>query len=312
MNVAQLSDQLFVGAATAYALATICLAVLFAHTPVRRKALAVAAQRDPGDLLEKAEAAEPAYSTQRRRAWSAASMVMLLTGIALNAAAFLFRGIAAERFPLGNVYELLMLMCLVAAAYVAVAKPFRNSGLAVFVLGAVTILAFVAGTVVFTPAGPLMASLNSYWRLIHVTSISATSGLLLIPGVLGVLAIIQRRRERTTRSDDDRHTMWDKLPSSESLDATTHRVVKLAFPLYTFALIIGAVWAEAAWGRFWGWDPKETISLVTWLLYAAYLHARATAGWREKASSIAVAGLVSIIFNLFVINYLISGLHSYA
>ena len=104
-----------------------------------------------------------------------------------------------------------------------------------------------------------------------------------------------------------------KLPGAEVLDRLAYRVTVFAFPLYTFGIITGAVWAEAAWGRFWGWDPKETVAFVAWVLYAAYLHARATAGWRSsRAAWINSAGFATIVFNLFFINMVVAGLHSYA
>jgi cytochrome c-type biogenesis protein CcsB len=98
-----------------------------------------------------------------------------------------------------------------------------------------------------------------------------------------------------------------------SLDAITYRVIAFTFPLWTFAIIAGAIWAENAWGKYWGWDPKETWAFITWVIYAAYLHARATAGWRGRnAAFIALAGFAALTFNLFGVNLFITGLHSYA
>ena len=104
------------------------------------------------------------------------------------------------------------------------------------------------------------------------------------------------------------------MPSAEALDRLAYRVTIVAFPLYTFAVIAGAIWAEAAWGRFWGWDPKETVAFVAWVIYAAYLHARATAGWRSAAGprGSTSLGLAAVVFNLFFINLVVAGLHSYA
>jgi cytochrome c-type biogenesis protein CcsB len=104
-----------------------------------------------------------------------------------------------------------------------------------------------------------------------------------------------------------------RLPSTATLDRIAYRTAIVAFPVYTFAVIAGAMWAEVAWGRYWGWDPKETCAFITWVIYAAYLHARSTAGWRgSRAAWISVVGFVSILFNLFVVNMVVSGLHSYA
>ena len=103
------------------------------------------------------------------------------------------------------------------------------------------------------------------------------------------------------------------MPSAEALDRLAYRVTIVGFPLYTFAVIAGAIWAEAAWGRFWGWDPKETVAFVAWVVYAAYLHARATAGWRSGGAAwVNVVGLAAVVFNLFFINLVVAGLHSYA
>ena len=104
-----------------------------------------------------------------------------------------------------------------------------------------------------------------------------------------------------------------RLPSLPTLDRIAYRTAIVAFPVYTFAVMAGALWAEVAWGRYWGWDPKETCAFVTWVIYAAYLHARSTAGWRgRRAAWISVVGFASIMFNLFFVNMVVSGLHSYA
>ncbi len=105
----------------------------------------------------------------------------------------------------------------------------------------------------------------------------------------------------------------DRIPSADTLDRLAYKCVVFGFPLFGLGVICGAIWAESAWGRFWGWDPKETVSFIAWVIYAAYLHARATAGWRNNAAAwINVAGFVALLFNLFIINLVVSGLHSYA
>jgi cytochrome c-type biogenesis protein CcsB len=104
-----------------------------------------------------------------------------------------------------------------------------------------------------------------------------------------------------------------KLPPADVLDRIAYRATIIAFPVFTFGVLCGAVWAEAAWGRFWGWDPKETVAFIAWVVYAAYLHSRATAGWRgQRAAVINVVGFAVTIFNLFFINLVTAGLHSYA
>jgi cytochrome c-type biogenesis protein CcsB len=105
----------------------------------------------------------------------------------------------------------------------------------------------------------------------------------------------------------------DRVPRPAVLDNLAHRTIMFAFPIWTFAIIAGAIWADSAWGRYWGWDPKETWSFITWVGYAGYLHARATAGWRgKKAAIVSLIAFACLLFNFFGINYLVSGLHSYA
>ena len=104
-----------------------------------------------------------------------------------------------------------------------------------------------------------------------------------------------------------------RLPDATTLDKAAYRIVAFSFPLYTVAIICGAIWAEAAWGRYWGWDPKETWAFIVWVIYACYLHARATAGWKGRAAAwVNLLGFAAIIFNFVIVNMVISGLHSYA
>ena len=107
--------------------------------------------------------------------------------------------------------------------------------------------------------------------------------------------------------------VWDRLPSAATLDELAYRTTAFGFPIWTFAIIAGAIWAQAAWGRYWGWDPKETWSFISWTIFAAYLHARATAGWRgRRAAWLSLLGLAALLFNFYAVNTWIVGLHSYA
>jgi cytochrome c-type biogenesis protein CcsB len=131
--------------------------------------------------------------------------------------------------------------------------------------------------------------------------------------VLTVLYLVKARQDRAPFTSQRLANLAAKLPSAEALDKGAYRVVAFAFPLYTIAVICGAIWAEAAWGRYWGWDPKETWAFIVWVVYACYLHARATAGWKGRAAAwINLAGFSSITFNFLIVNIVVSGLHSYA
>jgi cytochrome c-type biogenesis protein CcsB len=164
--------------------------------------------------------------------------------------------------------------------------------------------------VLYTNAAPVQPALQSYWLVIHVSVISASSGILLVPGIVSVLYLLKNANER---NPERLVKITRKLPAADVLDRLAYRTTIFGFPLYTVGIICGAIWAEAAWGRFWGWDPKETTAFVAWVVYAAYLHARATAGWRGSGAAwINVLGFAVSVFNLFFINLVTAGLHSYA
>jgi cytochrome c-type biogenesis protein CcsB len=286
------SDRLFMAAVGVYVLAMVLHAAEFAAA---RSARSVLVGAGGPDTVEK-----PARS--ERFARMAVSLTVL--GAVLHSASIVTRGVAAERWPLGNMYEFTSAICL--AAVVGWLVMLRRSPVAraigPFVLLPVVVLLFLAGTVLYAQAAPVVPALQSYWLVIHVTTITVSSGLLLVPGVASVLFLVR-----------DAGHLTDRLPSSDVLDRLAYRTTIIAFPLFTFAVIAGAIWAEAAWGRFWGWDPKETVAFVSWVVYAAYLHARATAGWRAtRAAWINVVGFATVLFNLFFINMVVAGLHSYA
>jgi cytochrome c-type biogenesis protein CcsB len=247
-----------------------------------------------------------ARSPAERMGRMGVSLVVL--GAGLQLVSIVLRGVAAQRWPLGNMYEFISAITFAAVVtWLVVLK--RGNGLrpvGVFVLFPVVVLQFLGGTVLYTQAAPVMPALQSYWLVVHVTTVSIASGLFFVPGIASILFLLRS-------SDRLPAALAAKVPSAEALDRLAYRVTIVAFPLYTFAVIAGAIWAEAAWGRFWGWDPKETVAFVAWVIYAAYLHARATAGWRSGGAAwVNVVGLAAVVFNLFFINLVVAGLHSYA
>jgi cytochrome c-type biogenesis protein CcsB len=314
--VAQLalySDRFFMAAVGVYVLAMVLHAVEYA---VRRSARAAVpamagAAGAPVDIADAAgggtEPPDGPAGRDRADRLGRMAVALVVLGAALQLVSIVTRGFAAGRWPLGNMYEFTSAICLAAVVtwMVVLRRSPAIRPISPFVLLPVLVLLFLAGTVLHTGAGPLVPALHSYWLVIHVTTISISSGLLLVPGVASALFLL--RRSGLTGE------LVDRLPSADALDRLAYRTTIVAFPLYTFAVIAGAIWAEAAWGRFWGWDPKETVAFVAWVIYAAYLHARATAGWRTgPAAWINVAGFAAMIFNLFFINMVVAGLHSYA
>ena len=184
----------------------------------------------------------------------------------------------------------------------------------VFVLLPVLILLTVSGRWLYTNAAPVMPALQSYWLPIHVSVVSLGSGVFLVARC-GQHPVPGQDVARWARPDADGVVarIVQRLPDAQTLDRIAYRTTIFAFPVFGFGVIFGAIWAEEAWGRYWGWDPKETVSFIAWVVYAAYLHARSTAGWRDKkAAWINVAGFVAMVFNLFFINLVTVGLHSYA
>ena len=246
---------------------------------------------------------------QPDRAARIGRMAVSLTvlGVLLHFVSLALRGLAAHRVPWGNMYEFGALLSFVAmATWLVLLRRFPVRHLGGFVLAPIVLLMFLGGTVLYTTAAPVQPALQSYWLVIHVFTVASSSGALLVPGVSSVLYLIKVNDGRFPK-------LAGRLPSADTLDRVAYRVTIIGFPAYTLGVIFGAIWAEAAWGRFWGWDPKETCAFVAWVVYAAYLHSRATAGWRgSRAAAINVLAFAVMIFNLFFINLVIAGLHSYA
>ncbi|MBP2339506.1 cytochrome c-type biogenesis protein CcsB [Saccharothrix coeruleofusca] len=231
-------------------------------------------------------------------------LALNVLGALLHLASLVLRGLSTGRAPWGNMYEygsLLTLAAVVTWLILVRSLPVRRLG--GFVLVPVVVLMFMGGTVLYADAGPVTPPLQSYWLAIHVSIIAVGSGVLLVPGVASVLYLLK----------SSGRARFARLPDADALDRVAYRSTVFAFPLFTIGIICGAIWAEAAWGRFWGWDPKETVAFVSWVVYAAYLHARATAGWRGRpAAWINTLGFALTVFNLFFINLVTTGLHSYA
>jgi cytochrome c-type biogenesis protein CcsB len=244
--------------------------------------------------------------------------VLTVLGAAVHLGSVALRGLAVDRVPWGNMYEFSTVAGLVAVlAFLAVlwkAPQIRHLG--GFVLVPVIVVMFLAGTVLYAKASPLVPALQSYWLAIHVSLAASSEGILMTSAVLTLLFLIRQRRDRVIATGGQlgfATRLAERLPAPATLDRVAYRAVAFAFPLYTVGVICGAIWAEAAWGRYWGWDPKETWAFIAWVIYAAYLHARATAGWKGRAAAwINLAGFGAMTFNFFIVNIVISGLHSYA
>jgi cytochrome c-type biogenesis protein CcsB len=237
-------------------------------------------------------------------------VALTVIGFLLSVAGVLTRALAAQRAPWGNMFEFtITAMVFVVGVYLILVwrAGLRWLGLPVTMLAAVG--NGLAVTVFYVAVAPLVPALHSVWFLIHIVAAAISGAAFNVGGLMSILYLIKKRAE-------DRGTVrgyLERVPDSRKIDLIAYRFLAFAFPLWTFTVVAGAIWAEYAWGRYWGWDPKETWALVTWVIYACYLHARSTAGWRgTRAAVIAIIGLASFWFNFVGINLLVSGLHSYA
>jgi cytochrome c-type biogenesis protein CcsB len=230
---------------------------------------------------------------------------LLLIGVVL-------RGLWADRVPWGNMYEFSITSALGILVVFLVWSTRRDlRWLGLFVVIAALLTLGMAVTVLYTEAAQLVPALKSYWLIIHVSAAIVCAGAFTVGAGTAGLSLIRARAE--ARSGGVVSGWLTNVPSTERLRTLTNRVLAFAFPLWTFAVIAGAIWAENAWGRYWGWDPKETWAFITWVLYAAYLHARSTAGWRGNVASwIAILGFLSFLINYFGVNIFVNSLHSYA
>ncbi|HZB01095.1 MAG TPA: c-type cytochrome biogenesis protein CcsB [Actinomycetota bacterium] len=286
-----------------------------------------------------------AYLAVRREGLRSAARVVAVAGAGANLVSIVARGVAADRVPWGNMFEYstVLAFLVVAGTLVLVEGVAKVRTLTGFMLMFAVLTLAVAAMFFPVEPSPLQPALNSYWIKIHVVAAIVGSSLFAIGGIATILFLVKDRSERRAITAlrerapapimggavdvDAPHDLLPDpedpgvassprrgiLPSAATLDRVAYRVIAFAFPIWTFAVIAGAIWAQEAWGRYWGWDPKETWSFVTWTIFAGYLHSRSTAGWKgRKAAWIAVAGFVSLLITYYVVNLWIVGLHSYA
>jgi cytochrome c-type biogenesis protein CcsB len=313
-SLARLSDTFFTITVVLYSLAVVAFCAELAFGRPRQARQLVAAGGTPSDAP--AGPAAPAEESARSRLLGAVGMLFTGLGLLTHVGVVVSRGLAADRLPWGNMYEFTTVVVLVAVlAYLVLAvraPELRHIGL--FVMGPVVVSMALIRLVLYVEAGPLVASLRSWWLAVHVTTATLGFGVFFVSGIVSVLyLVVARREQRATAGGAVGPSLLDRLPSAAALDRTAHRTAVFGFPIWTFAVIAGAIWAESAWGRFWGWDPKETWAFIAWVVYAAYLHARTTSGWRGRPSAwINVVGLAVMVFNLLYVNFVSTGLHSYA
>ncbi len=281
--------------------------------PAERELAAVTASGEPVEMRPAPVEGQdqPDLAASRRvEQFGRMGVALTIIGFLLSVAGVITRALAADRAPWGNMFEFtITAMVFIVGVYLIMVwrAGVRWLGLPVTLLAAIG--NGLAVTVFYVAVAPLVPALHSVWFLIHIVAAAISGAAFNVGGVMSILYLIKKRAEDRNAV----HGYLERLPSSRKIDLIAYRFLAFAFPLWTFTVVAGAIWAEYAWGRYWGWDPKETWALVTWVIYAGYLHARSTAGWRgRRAAVIAIIGLGSFWFNFVGINLFVSGLHSYA
>ncbi|MBM7491978.1 cytochrome c-type biogenesis protein CcsB [Micromonospora luteifusca] len=315
-----LSDNLVTFAILAYLVAMIGHAVEYALGNARTRTAVAAPVRElvgAGGPVPTPSAPVPPSKANGRsngRARLAGLIAVGATAVAavLHLAALVTRGLAADRMPWGNMYEFVLTVTFigVAAWLVVLWKRPSLRKLGLFLTLVMVLLVATAELVLYVPIVPLVPALNSYWFVIHVSTIVFASGIFLLGVVPAVGFLLRNGYEQGKGSFP--YSLAKRLPGAVGLERLTFALHAFAFPIFTFAVIAGAIWAEAAWGRPWGWDPKETWAFISWVVYAGYLHARATPSVkRNVATLLAVLGFLTMLMNLFGVNIFFTGLHSY-
>jgi cytochrome c-type biogenesis protein CcsB len=327
-TLAQASNAMVYGSMTAFTGAMVAFSISLAKGR-RLETIETSAQRTSAShqvrMGSTATLDKPSVSTsvsdgsdlgEGRRAGNI-GMSLTWLGTLLLGMAILFRGLSAGRVPMGNMYEFsLAAGFAVSLTYCLMSISRDLRWLGVFITVPVLLDLGLALTVLYAESSQLVPALNSYWLAIHVSAAVVCFGAFTIGAALsGLYLVAQSAEDRVAAGKEPGRSaaIAQRIPSADRLDLMSYRIHAFMFPIWTFAVIAGAIWAEAAWGRYWGWDPKETWAFITWVIYAAYLHARATAGWRgKKAAYVAIAGYATILFNYFVVNIFVQGLHSYS
>ena len=236
---------------------------------------------------------------------------LVIVGWVVHLTALVLRGLAAGRVPWADLYEFAMTGTAIMIGVFVFIQFWRDvKFLGAYITGIVVLLLGLASVNFYVPVGPLNPALQSYWLVIHVFVATLGTGFFAVGGGLSIVQLLQARREAGGLA---RVPFLATFPASEALENIAYRVIVVGFAFWTFTLMAGAIWAERAWGRYWGWDTKEVWTFIIWVTFAGYIHARATRGWRGSRSAwLAIIGFTAVLFNFTVVNLFFSGLHAYS
>jgi cytochrome c-type biogenesis protein CcsB len=250
-----------------------------------------------------------AYLFSRKEKAAAAGLWLAFAGLLLHTLALVMRTVQSGHAPFTNMYESLSFLAWSSVfAFIIVEWKFRLRRPGAYVLLIViALMALASSPLMPKEASPLVPALQSYWLWLHVSVTLLGEAFFAVAFVTSIMYLVARRREKNGRAAGSSLT-------AERLDSISYRTIAIGFPLFTLGgLVFGMVWAYKAWGSYWSWDPKEVWSLITWFVFALYLHTRVVMGWKGRRSAIiAVIGFLAALFTYFGVNYLLAGLHSYA
>ena len=263
-----------------------------------------AAEKSEGNLLTKT------LDFTKTEKIARIATAMMILGTALLFVGVVARGISASRVPWSNMYEFSITGALAfCIAYLFTLRKYDLRWLGLPISIVVLLILGTAITVLYRPSAPLVPALKSTWLVIHVFAAIISGGVFFLANVISGMYLWLDSIEKL----GGRNPWAKRLPDLETLDQLAYRLVAFVFPLWTFAVIAGAIWAEHAWGRYWGWDPKETWAFITWVAYAAYLHARVTVGWKgRRAAWLCLFAGSTFIFNYVYVNIWGTGKHTYS
>lgn len=276
-------------------------------------AFAIDLSRQVDHRAAPAFAAATTVMTPRRAAAIGMSTTWLATGLLTGAV--VLRGIAAGRTPWSNMYEFTLVgTCAALLAFVLLSLRRDVRFLGTFITGTGALFLVLAVNAFYTPATGLFPALQSYWLVIHVGVAVGAAGIFTVSFLIASLQLLRDSRDHGGTVTGRSAWRWlDNLPTTTALESLSFRLNAIGFVAWTFTLIGGAIWAESAWGRYWGWDPKEVWTFIIWVVYAAYLHARTTRGWTgRKAAWFVLVGYACVVFNFTFVNLVINGKHSYS
>jgi cytochrome c-type biogenesis protein CcsB len=251
----------------------------------------------------------PADTVAPKRSVSARlGMIFTVMAWILHVGGTVLRGVAAGRVPWANMFEFTLTATAIIIGVFLVMQFWQDLRfLGAYITGFVLVALGVATTNFYVDVVPLPPALQSYWLVIHVFVASLGTGFYGLGAALSIIQLVQARREAKGLSG------IRGVPTAQRLETLAYRLIVVGFVFWTFTLIAGSIWAEHAWGRYWGWDTKEVWTFIVWVIFAGYIHARATRGWRgSRSGTLAIIGFAAVVFNFTIVNIYFHGLHSYS